>query len=45
MFEGSLVAIVTPFKNGQVDEQAFRDLLQFHIENGTNGIVPCGSSF
>ena len=44
MFEGSLVAIVTPFKNGEVDEQAFRDLLQFHIENGTNGIVPCGTT-
>lgn len=44
MFEGSLVAIVTPFKNGKVDEQAFRDLLQFHIENGTNGIVPCGTT-
>ena len=44
MFEGSLVAIVTPFKNGNVDEQAFRDLLQFHIENGTNGIVPCGTT-
>ncbi|MDH3256479.1 MAG: 4-hydroxy-tetrahydrodipicolinate synthase [Nitrospinota bacterium] len=44
MFEGSLVAIVTPFKNGQVDEQAFRDLLQFHIENGTDGMVPCGTT-
>lgn len=44
MFEGSLVAIVTPFKNGEVDEQAFRDLLQFHIDNGTNGIVPCGTT-
>ena len=44
MFEGSLVAIVTPFKNGQVDEQAFRDLLEFHIQNGTNGIVPCGTT-
>ncbi len=44
MFEGSLVAIVTPFKNGKVDEQAFRGLLQFHIENGTQGIVPCGTT-
>ena len=44
MFEGSLVAIVTPFKNGNVDEQAFRDLLEFHIENGTSGIVPCGTT-
>lgn len=44
MFEGSLVAIVTPFKNGELDEQALRDLLQFHIENGTSGIVPCGTT-
>ena len=44
MFEGSLVAIVTPFKDGKVDDQAFRDLLQFHIENGTQGIVPCGTT-
>ena len=44
MFEGSMVAIVTPFKNGQVDEPAFRDLLQFHIDNGTSGIVPCGTT-
>ena len=44
MFEGSLVAIVTPFKDGKVDEQAFRDLLQFHIESGTSGIVPCGTT-
>jgi 4-hydroxy-tetrahydrodipicolinate synthase len=44
MFEGSLVAIVTPFKNGKVDEQALRDLLQFHIENGTDGMVPCGTT-
>jgi len=44
MFQGSFVAIVTPFKDGKVDEQAFRDLLQFHIDNGTNGIVPCGTT-
>jgi 4-hydroxy-tetrahydrodipicolinate synthase len=44
MFEGSLVAIVTPFKNGRVDEEAFKNLIEFHIENGTNGIVPCGTT-
>ena len=44
MFEGSLVAIVTPFKDGKVDEAAFRGLLQFHIDNGTNGVVPCGTT-
>jgi 4-hydroxy-tetrahydrodipicolinate synthase len=44
MFKGSLVAIVTPFKNGQVDEQALGDLIEFQITNGTDGIVPCGTS-
>ncbi|MGP0566980.1 MULTISPECIES: 4-hydroxy-tetrahydrodipicolinate synthase [unclassified Nitrospina] len=44
MFEGSLVAIVTPFKNGRVDEQAFEKLLRFHIDHGTQGVVPCGTT-
>ncbi|CCQ90484.1 Dihydrodipicolinate synthase [Nitrospina gracilis 3/211] len=44
MFEGSLVAIVTPFRNGRVDEQAFEKLLQFHIDRGTQGVVPCGTT-
>ncbi len=44
MFEGSFVAIVTPFKNGKVDVSALRGLIEFHIENGTNGIVPCGTT-
>lgn len=44
MFEGSLVAIVTPFKNGELDEQALRDLIEFHVASGTNGIVPCGTT-
>lgn len=43
-FKGSFVAIVTPFKNGEVDEEAFRGLLRFHIENGTGGVVPCGTT-
>ena len=41
MFEGSFVAIVTPFKNGKIDAPALRGLIEFHIESGTNGIVPC----
>ncbi|QPJ60774.1 MAG: 4-hydroxy-tetrahydrodipicolinate synthase [Candidatus Nitronauta litoralis] len=41
---GSFVAIVTPFKDGGLDEEAFRNLLQFHIDNGTQGIVPCGTT-
>jgi 4-hydroxy-tetrahydrodipicolinate synthase len=38
------VAIVTPFIGGQVDEQGLRDLIEFQIENGTSGIVPCGTT-
>ena len=44
MFEGSFVAIVTPFKNGKVDAKALKGLIEFHIKNGTNGIVPCGTT-
>ena len=42
MFKGSYVAIITPFKNGKVDEKKFTELIEFHIKNGTNGIVPAG---
>jgi 4-hydroxy-tetrahydrodipicolinate synthase len=44
MFKGAMVAIVTPFKNGQVDEESLRELIEFQIANGTNGIVPCGTT-
>jgi 4-hydroxy-tetrahydrodipicolinate synthase len=44
MFSGSLVAIVTPFKNDKLDERAFGDLIEWQIKNGTNGIVPCGTT-
>lgn len=44
MFKGSIVAIVTPMKNGKVDEKALRDLVEFQIQNGTDGIVPCGTT-
>lgn len=44
MFKGSIVAIVTPFKNGQLDEVKFRDLIEFQIKNGSSGIVPCGTT-
>ncbi len=44
MFEGSLVAIVTPFKDGKVDEDCLRSLVHMHIEEGTSGIVPCGTT-
>jgi 4-hydroxy-tetrahydrodipicolinate synthase len=44
MFQGSIVAIITPFKNGQVDEEAYRRLIDFQIKNGTSAIVPCGTT-
>ncbi|MFA5182719.1 MAG: 4-hydroxy-tetrahydrodipicolinate synthase [Syntrophales bacterium] len=44
MFKGAIVAIVTPFKNGKVDEGKLRELIEFQIANGTDGIVPCGTT-
>ncbi|MSP39998.1 MAG: 4-hydroxy-tetrahydrodipicolinate synthase [Deltaproteobacteria bacterium] len=44
MFSGSMVALVTPFKNGAVDWQSLEALVAFHLENGTHGIVPCGTT-
>lgn len=44
MFSGSLVAIVTPFRNSRVDERALGELIEFQIANGTDGIVPCGTT-
>ncbi|KAA0258971.1 4-hydroxy-tetrahydrodipicolinate synthase [Deferribacter autotrophicus] len=44
MFKGSIVAIVTPMKNGDVDEDKLRELVEFQIANGTDGIVPCGTT-
>jgi 4-hydroxy-tetrahydrodipicolinate synthase len=44
MLKGSIVAIVTPFKKGKVDEKALGDLIEWHISQGTNGIVPCGTT-
>ncbi|MFH1753812.1 MAG: 4-hydroxy-tetrahydrodipicolinate synthase [Candidatus Omnitrophota bacterium] len=42
MFKGSFVALVTPFRNGKIDEKSFRELIKFHLDRGTDGIVPCG---
>jgi 4-hydroxy-tetrahydrodipicolinate synthase len=44
MFGGSIVAIVTPFRNGRVDEDSYRKLIEFQIQNGTSAIVPCGTT-
>lgn len=44
IFRGSIVALVTPFKNNGLDEKALKGLVEFHIKNGTDGIVPCGTT-
>jgi len=44
MFKGAIVAIVTPFKKGRVDEDALRELIERQIKYGTDGIVPCGTT-
>jgi 4-hydroxy-tetrahydrodipicolinate synthase len=44
MFRGSIVALVTPFKNGKVDEDALRELIEFQVKGGTSAIVPCGTT-
>lgn len=44
MFQGAMVAIVTPFINGQVDEAGLRQLIEFQIAGGTAGIIPCGTT-
>lgn len=44
MLKGSIVAIVTPFNKGQVNEKKLEELVEFHIENGTQGILPCGTT-
>jgi 4-hydroxy-tetrahydrodipicolinate synthase len=43
-FRGSFTALVTPFKNGSVDEKAFRDLVEWQIAEGTKGLVPVGTT-
>ncbi|MDP2156126.1 MAG: dihydrodipicolinate synthase family protein, partial [Nitrospirota bacterium] len=44
MIRGSIVAIVTPFRNGKVDEKALGNLIEWHIKEGTDAIVPCGTT-
>ncbi|MEI6863595.1 MAG: 4-hydroxy-tetrahydrodipicolinate synthase [Candidatus Omnitrophota bacterium] len=44
MFKGSMVALVTPFKSGKVDEKALEKLVEFHINSGTTALVPCGTT-
>ena len=44
MFQGSIVALVTPFKNGAVDYERLADLVEFHVEKGSDAILPCGTT-
>ena len=44
MFKGSNVALITPFKNNELDEETYIKLINFHLENGTNGLVPAGTT-
>ena len=44
MFKGSNVALITPFKNNVLDEEAYIKLIHFHIDNGTSGLVPAGTT-
>jgi len=44
MFKGSIVALMTPFKNNELDEESYIKLIHHHIKNGTSGIVPAGTT-
>ena len=44
MFSGSLTALITPFRNGRLDEVAFQELCAWQVEQGTSGLVPCGTT-
>ncbi len=44
MFKGSLVALITPFRNGALDEAAFQELVAWQLKEGTHGLVPCGTT-
>jgi len=44
MFRGSIAALITPFRNGQVDQRAFQEFVEWQIAEGTHGVVPCGTT-
>ncbi|MDP6953427.1 MAG: dihydrodipicolinate synthase family protein, partial [Alphaproteobacteria bacterium] len=44
MFKGSITALITPFENGKVAEKAFQDFVNWQVEQGIHGVVPCGTT-
>ncbi len=44
MFNGSIAALITPFRDGDFDETAFRSLVEWQISQGSHGLVPCGTT-
>ena len=44
MFKGSIVALITPFKDSNLDEESFVSIIHYHLKNGTNGLVPGGTT-
>ena len=44
MYKGAISALVLPFKNGSIDEEAYREFIEWQIESGINGLVPCGTT-
>ena len=44
MFKGSIVALITPFKNNKIDEERYASLIHYHISNGTKGLVSTGTT-
>ena len=43
-YQGSYCALITPFKNGDIDKSSFENIIKWHIRNGTKGIIPCGTT-
>ena len=44
MLKGSIVALITPFKDDNLDQESYRKIIDYHLKNGTNGIVPGGTT-
>ena len=44
MFKGSIVALITPFKDNKLDEKNYTEIIHHHLKNGTNGVVPAGTT-